>query len=198
MMLLQSVSLHENTPFGRGLFATEEIPAGTVVWHPCNDCERYTVSSLSSDQLAYLDDKGYYLKNGDILLPCCNACFMNHHCQANVLDYGLDFGIAIRTIHPGEQITCDYRTWVDDPAWEMTCSCGSDHCLQTIEPNYGNDHAVQKYWFDKIFSILGDFRDLTQPLSHSLLQSSQIYKSLRANELQYSFPSQYSVRDVHG
>src|SRR5205807_2043677 len=87
-MLIDGVALKSSSTHGMGLVAETFVPRGTVVWHPCRQCDVFAASeldSLSQPEFERLDVLGYYLANGDILLPCRNACRMNHSCDANVL-----------------------------------------------------------------------------------------------------------------
>ncbi len=40
--------------------------------------------------------------------------------------------VATRAIAPGEELTIDYAMHTVDPAWQMVCHCGSDHCRRLI------------------------------------------------------------------
>src|SRR5262245_25946217 len=134
-MLLPGIEVSESPTHGRGLFARQHIPRGTVVWHPCPECRVVPAAELKHVPTADfqdLDELGYYLEDGDILLPCSNACRMNHSCDAAVLDFGLDFAVAVRDIRPGEEVTCDYRTFASDPDWVVQCRCETSACCGTV------------------------------------------------------------------
>jgi hypothetical protein len=49
------------------------------------------------------------------------------------LSAGYDFELAIRDIHPGEELTDDYGTLNLNA--EFPCSCGCDNCRQVILPD---------------------------------------------------------------
>jgi hypothetical protein len=57
---------------------------------------------------------------------------VNHSCDPNLGWYGED-QVARRDIAAGEELTIDYATAVDDPAWVLYCHCGSTRCRQAVE-----------------------------------------------------------------
>lgn len=106
---------------GTGLFAAEDIPAGTATWrftpgidltvHPDAVTEFTDVARDWFVTYAYLD-----IRTGLYVLCADDARFMNHSEDPNVGgDYELEpvFGldVAIRDIAAGEELTCDYRTF---------------------------------------------------------------------------------------
>ncbi|MFA6023603.1 MAG: SET domain-containing protein-lysine N-methyltransferase [Candidatus Gracilibacteria bacterium] len=62
----------------------------------------------------------------------CPLRFLNHSCEPNVKRQadGVTF-VAMRSIPPGEQLTCDYSTLEVNPDWKMKCQCGPK-CRGTI------------------------------------------------------------------
>ncbi|HLC72448.1 MAG TPA: SET domain-containing protein-lysine N-methyltransferase [Candidatus Nanoarchaeia archaeon] len=58
---------------------------------------------------------------------------VNHSCDPNC---GIMHGktlVAIKTIQPGEQLSFDYSTTMDEDFWEMECSCKSSNCRGIIK-----------------------------------------------------------------
>lgn len=116
---------------GRGLFATKAIRAGAVVirWHgkvlPIRELEalktrdRYDCAALSEDSIIVFaaDDP---------------AIYGNHSCDPNLWMESETTLSARRDIQPGEELTTDYGTMSDDPAWSMPCSCASPLCRGVI------------------------------------------------------------------
>jgi hypothetical protein len=62
--------------------------------------------------------------------------YVNHSCDPNaglVFVGGKVILTAIKNVLPGEEITFDYSTTMDDPHnWEMECMCGSPKCRVRI------------------------------------------------------------------
>ena len=94
---------------GRGLFATEQLPAGTVVL----TIEPGVRPGLRVDALG--------------------TGFPNHSCDPNVgwLD---ERTLATMTeVAAGEELVTDYAMCLDDPTWFLRCHCPSYRCRQMVE-----------------------------------------------------------------
>ena len=195
-MLLPGVIAKPGRVHGLGLFATETIPTGTVVWHPCKRCPTFSVDDLSSlgkTQQKQLDEYVYYLEDGRAILPCTMVFLLNHSCEASILDYGLDFGVAVRDIVAGEELTQDYRTFANDPDWGVKCFCGADDCAGIINPAKPPSAELAAKWTAKVTNALKFVHCVPQPLHTSLTDSSSAYHS--CNDPGFILdPSQRSVR----
>jgi hypothetical protein len=182
-MLLSSVVLRPSPTQGKGLFATRPLPAGTVVWHPCRQCRVWgpaEVESLPEDEYRTVDELGYWLTKSRLLLPCLNACWMNHSCRPATLDFGLDFGVTVRDIAPGEEITLDYRTFMSDPAWTVVCNCQQENCQRLITPSEGLDATLRADWKARLMKVLPLVTAVPQELNDSLSACSSSYRRLLA------------------
>jgi SET domain-containing protein len=113
---------------GRGVFAALLIPADSVIMSYTGPLLRYhqTTSATLALQIGpdlYIGESG---QADD---------FVNHSCQPNAgmrID-GTDVQlIALRDIPPGEQITFDYSTTMDEDDFEFDCLCGSQECRGKI------------------------------------------------------------------
>lgn len=104
---------------GIGLFATEFIPKGSIVWTYkkkldalFTKAEVSTFSPPSQEQFynyAYFDKVyGKYLLCGD------DGRFFNHSLIPNCDDSEEGVTIALRDIQPGEELTVDYTTFYGD------------------------------------------------------------------------------------
>ena len=106
--------LRRSAIHGVGVFAVEFIPARTMIW----DFTPEVDWTLTAEELAsfpqpfqsrlrhytYLDETGVYVLCGD------HARFMNHADLPNCDDRG-SYTVTNRDIEPGEELTCDYRTF---------------------------------------------------------------------------------------
>jgi SET domain len=120
---------------GTGIVALRDIRLGTVVWGPCPGCHVWDMAQLLTTAPAvthWLDEYGYRLADGRLILPCKGAHLLNHSCEPSVLDFGLAVGIAVRNVKAGEEVTIDYRTFRHDLSWEFACSCGAPTCAGTV------------------------------------------------------------------
>jgi hypothetical protein len=124
--------LHADAMLGRsdidrtGIVASKALAAGTIVWGPCERCAIWSADefeSLSQIERLWLDEFGYRLDDGSVLLVCGSGYLFNHSCDPNVLSDGLDFGIAVREIPRGAEVTIDYRAFRNERNWAFTCNC---------------------------------------------------------------------------
>lgn len=112
-MLQCDASAKQSTIHGLGLFAHEIIPAGTAIWkfEPPFDIE-FTEEQLKQLSAAAIKQVLYYstydAQRKVFLLSGDDDRFMNHSEKPNAIDNGYTV-LAVRDIHPGEEITIDYR-----------------------------------------------------------------------------------------
>ncbi|BBC35376.1 hypothetical protein SGFS_066700 [Streptomyces graminofaciens] len=181
-MLTTGIDIRPSTTDNVGLFATEPIPAGTVVWLPCAKCPTWSAGELDAvpaDRFGLLDKYGHLLTDGSLLLPCMGAFLMNHSCEANVLDTGLDFGLAVRDIAPGDEVTCDYATFTEDEGWSMTCNCGLPGCRGAITTEQGHDPELRARLTARIDAVLPRVAEVDQPLHDVVSSVSRAYARVR-------------------
>ncbi len=96
---------------GHGVVATEFIPAGTITWALDNLDREFSPDAFKAMDALYQDIlETYTFRNntGNLVLCWDNGRYVNHSFNSNCLSTAYDFEIAIRDIHPGEQLTDDY------------------------------------------------------------------------------------------
>ncbi|MEW6604130.1 MAG: SET domain-containing protein [Thermoproteota archaeon] len=101
---------------GKGLFAKEFVPKGTIVFFECQRCVRISKGSfalLYEEEKAFVLKYGYTKPDGSYLVPCDGIIYLNHSYNANILDSGCGFDIVVRDISNGEEATYDYRLFHD-------------------------------------------------------------------------------------
>jgi len=113
---------------GLGIFADEEIVEGQAVWQftPGLDLivERRLLKGLSEAAYQQFIKYAYISKKtGEYILCFDDARFFNHHGAPNISCKPSpqaiaeeDVCIANRTIHRGEELTCNYREFDAGPA----------------------------------------------------------------------------------
>jgi hypothetical protein len=69
---------------------------------------RDQVANLNPFIKKYLDTYSFTNKNGEKVLCWDNGKFVNHSFKPSCFSTAYDFEIAIRDIHPGEELTDDY------------------------------------------------------------------------------------------
>ena len=108
---------------GVGVFAAAQIPKGTRIWVLDENFDRVLtdaeIERLGEEQRAFVERYGYphTTKPGLTILELDNGRFMNHSNAPNTDFRNPAFGVVIRDIAEGEEITCDYEEFA--PGSEM-------------------------------------------------------------------------------
>lgn len=79
---------------------------------------------LAEVEIAFVQ-KHRYTKAGRLyLVPCDEIIYLNHSCNANILDSDRGFDIVVSDIAEGKEATCDYRRLHDADELAFQCLCG--------------------------------------------------------------------------
>ena len=106
------------------------------------------------EKYRYIDSSGNYVLCWDL------GRYVNHSCNLTTRGVGYGFNLAMRDIHPGEELTCDYAH--SNCITSFQGQCGSASCRCTISP----DHTLH-YWqtwdieYAKAFTLIAT---VPQPL----------------------------------
>jgi SET domain-containing protein len=147
---------------GKGLFAKELIPKGTVISFECKQCRRILkddFESISTKDKRFIFKYGYRKADGSYLLPCDEIIYLNHSCRANILDSGKGFDIVVKNIARGEEATYDYRYFLhDSDEFEFECMCGEDNCCRVVrsidDHSYAQRRELLKVWKRRVDAAL--------------------------------------------
>jgi uncharacterized protein len=154
---------HINDLVGYGLFATQDIPKGTMVYvrdeleHAISQEDFLKYSNPIQNQIekySYIDEKGDRIVSWDF------GKYVNHNCQPNTISTGYGFEIAIRDIKKGEEITDEYGIF--NLEYEMECFCGAEKCRSKIKPN--DFEQYYKAWDKQIKAHIFGVFEVDQPL----------------------------------
>lgn len=192
--------IHPNTELrlvdeqiGYGVFATVDIPEGTIVYvkdsletvvTPSDYLQCDPTMKTVIDKYSYIDDRGNRIISWDF------AKYVNHCCNCNTISTGYGFEIAIRDILKGEQITDEYGIFNLD--MEMSLSCTFEDCRKKIMPE--DFDTFYQSWDVKIKKSIPKLFEVEQPLLlfldydtkkelEMLKQSPESYKSVYALKL---------------
>lgn len=147
---------------GYGVVATEFIPKGTITWALDALDTEFTPQQVSKMDAKYqkiLDFYTYRNNRGNFVLCWDFGRYVNHSFNANCISTAYDFEVAIRDIHPGEQLTDDYGY------------------LNITEPFEAEDEGTQRkivypddllqhhqVWDEKVKAVFPLIPELNQPL----------------------------------
>lgn len=175
---------------GYGVFATDDIPEGTIVY--VKDSLELVVTPtdylLHSEEVKEVIEKYSYIdQNGNRIISWDFAKYVNHCCNCNTISTGYGFEIAIRDIQKGEQITDEYGIF--NLTYPMEVSCGSTNCRKVIKPD--DFDTYYKEWDNKIRKSIVRLFEVEQPLMSfvekesreeldSFFQNPDSYKSVYA------------------
>ncbi len=148
---------------GFGVVATRFIPKGTITW--VLDPLDQVVSPARATELSprlqhHLDVYSYQNGRGERILCWDHARFVNHSCHPTSLAPGFDLEMAVRDIHPGEQITDDYGSLNIKSAFQ--CACGVAQCRGTVGPGDFERHFEQ--WDALVAAAFPVIGSVDQPL----------------------------------
>ncbi len=105
---------------GIGLFAAEEVPAGTVIWQiePPFDVffDRASFERLPEIARQHVDKYSYWSPEHQAYVLCGDdARFMNHSDTPNTSEGCDRCTVAVRDIAAGEELTCSYHELAPGP-----------------------------------------------------------------------------------
>lgn len=148
---------------GYGVFATQFIPKGTIIWvldeldQKLDESYIYSLDPIRKSQLikyCYRDEQGKYILCWDI------ARYMNHKFQANCICTAYQFELAAKDILPGEELTEDYGYFnLDEPFY---CFPEKESSRTKVMP----DDILHFYpeWDHKASEAMKHFNQVDQPL----------------------------------
>jgi hypothetical protein len=150
LWLHEDMAVRESVIDGNGLFATADIPLGTIVI-------RLAGRLLSTEELGGLIDRANHDpsvpyvdtltidEDCHLVVPAGSAIhFGNHSCDPNLWHVG-PYAIATRrVVADGEELTIDYGTQSGAPGFSMTCHCGEPGCRGVISSEDWRLPALQE------------------------------------------------------
>lgn len=169
-----------NHDIGFGVVATKLIPQGTITW-VLDELDQLLaperVERLSDVFDPFIEKYAYNDSRGNYILCWDHARFINHSCEATCLSPGYNFEVAVRDIHPGEQLTDDYGTLnLREP---FRCLCGSRHCRGTIGPGDFEAHSAR--WDRLVHDAFPAIKRVAQPL-WSLVREKEVVEAVLAGK----------------
>ncbi len=148
---------------GSGLFATESIPADTVVMRlggrVVSTADLHALFAEAGRHGAYIDtitvDQDHHL----VMPEGSLAHFANHSCDPTMWHVG-PFEVATRrSVDADEELTIDYATNSGDATFTMDCTCGAMLCRGTITAQDWRRPDLQErydgHWIPALAELIG-------------------------------------------
>jgi len=169
MVLHSGVELRTSAIAGRGLYATEVIPAGALIWRAdAGDAEKFyktkaEIEAWSADEQRYFFNFAYQVAPGIYsgVQRCQEADtdksqFMNHCCEPNTAFRGDEEMVAVRDIAPGDEVTYDYATSEHEGSFHLpfACSCGAGTCRKAVAPEDWSRPDLQERYAGRFTSAV--------------------------------------------
>lgn len=171
-----------NDVVGYGVVAKKFIPKGTITWVQ-DDLDRILTTDEVEKMHPHMQEQveKYCFRNNKGYLVLCwdQAKYVNHSFNANCFSSAYDFEVAVRDIHPGEQLTDDYGYLnISEPFKAIDEGTGRD----TVYPD-----DLLKYhdkWDRQLNDAFMEFRAVEQPLIDLVPREvlNKVYKQLEKNE----------------
>ncbi|HLV52807.1 MAG TPA: SET domain-containing protein [Cryomorphaceae bacterium] len=155
-----------NKDIGYGVVATHFIPKGTITWVLDKLDREFTPGEVEKLDPVYreiLDTYSFCNSAGNLVLCWDHGRFVNHSFNSNCLTTAYDFEVAIRDIHPGEQITDDYG-YLNISRPFRALDEGTRR--KTVYPD--DLLRYHKVWDKKLARVFPMIPELEQPLLHLL------------------------------
>src|SRR4029077_7093317 len=176
---------------GIGMIALRPLTAGTIVWAPCKRCAVWSsreLAALAENARLWLDEFGYWLDDGSVLLVCGSGYLFNYSCNANVESDGLDFGVLVQDIPEGGELTIDYREFRNELDWTFWCGCGTS--AHRVAARSKLDDTSRNYRRGLLDRTLTHEAMQMQALAPQLSSRSKTYRKwLRAGCITYNVGS---------
>lgn len=163
--------IHPNTELrfisdavGYGVVATAFIPKGTITWVKDRLDRTFRpeqVQSLGKHYAELLEKYCYRDREGQYVLCWDIARFVNHSFNSSCLTTAYEFELAVRDIHPGEELTDDYGYLNISEPFDCEPEAGIDRT--TVFP----DDILRYYpiWDKKVLDAFRQFNSVDQPLN---------------------------------
>jgi len=148
---------------GYGVFATRDIPAGTITYVRDPFEITFTQAEFAAIDEPYksvIDRYCYTDRHGTLIMGWDFSKYVNHSCEANTLLTAFGFDIAVRDIAAGEEITDDYGLFNVQETLPIACGC--TNCRGFLRPDDLDRHHAG--WDAKIRAVIGKANALEQPL----------------------------------
>lgn len=153
---------------GYGVVAKKLIPKGTITWALDKLDREFTLFEVEEMDDLHKNIIGTYTfrnNKGNFVLCWDNGRYVNHSFNSNCITTAYDFEIAIRDIHPGEELTDDYGYLnITEPFDALDES----NDRKTVYPD-----DLLKYheiWDNKLSAAFPDIIKVEQPLKSLLSQ----------------------------
>lgn len=170
-----------NETVGYGLVARRLIPRGSITW--ARDRLDRTFTSDEIDAMPRVLQA--VVGQVHVHRPTGLSHLLGHLAvheplvRAVIAAHGWDFEVAVRDIHPGEELTDDYATLNIERPFE--CECGASECRATILPDDLVRHHAR--WDAQVRAVFPLLATVEQPLLHLVNERDDVLRAIEDPQL---------------
>ncbi len=189
-MYLVELDIKESSIAGKGYFAKQDIPLGTIIYFYATEDLRYSREqylSMNIEEKKNLEDNGVENEFGDWVLTA-GGPYTNHSCNSNILPLfiqGKYVSIVVKDIKKGDEVTTDYSQFFSSYRWSIDCGCGCTNCRKSIGFGYDIDSKTEDMWSTRIYSAVQKIFEVDQPIFSNTdkyaIEIANILNSLKSN-----------------
>ncbi len=129
-MISPKLAVRHHALAGSGMFATEPIEVGELVWELNAGASIVTLAEYWA--LSWKEKKAYDQIGPDAFAEgTAEEYFWNHSCEPNCFSEDLAM-YAWRRIEAGEELTYDYGLAYPSIPFKIDCTCGSTRCRGVV------------------------------------------------------------------
>lgn len=167
-MYVVQTTILDSLIHGKGYFADQDIPLGTIVYLYGSSDVFYTKQqfmAMNQDEKNRLAEFGVEDEFGSWMLTSTGP-YTNHSCDANILSLyvdGIYCDVAVKDIFQGNEITVDYGMFFSSKKWEMDCKCGADACRQKVGFGISVHSDAEQMWFRRLEGAIHVVQKVQQP-----------------------------------
>ena len=161
-----------NDNVGYGVVATRLIPKGTITWVKDKLDREFDLEQFNSFTEVYRDILEKYCyrdSRGKFVLCWDTSRFVNHSFNSNCISTPYEFEIAVRDIHPGEELTDDYGYLNISEPFDCLPEPGSSR-TRVMPDDLLHFHEL---WDAQLMEAFKHFGGVAQPLMMILEEPTQ-------------------------
>jgi hypothetical protein len=166
-----------NDTIGYGVVATRFIPRGTITWVRDEFDQTFRPEQIAAMRPVYLqvlEKYGFVDARGDTVLCWDLGRFVNHSCEPTCLSPGHQFEVAVRDIHPGEELTDDYATL--NLEYTFPCACGKSACRGRVTKR--DCVELAEHWDRLVADAYSRMRSVEQPFWDLIAERERVEAEL--------------------
>lgn len=127
---------------GRGVYALRAVPARIPLFEMGGPTIRRTQELEPGQRALQIGEDLWVIEDTEADYP---ENYLNHACFPNLGFAQGDLVLwSLRPIRPGDELTWDYSTSIDETGWHIECACGHADCRGRVEAFHALPHEQRR------------------------------------------------------